>query len=87
MKMSLQHQRSDTDRGKIEDGEKSVAVSLRLPQIPYGLTRDRTRASAVTGLQVTGLAMALVSSRKVIRIIFIKLQFLRQMKDAAAQLG
>jgi hypothetical protein len=32
-----------------ELGEKPVPVSLRPPQLPHGLTRARTRASAVRG--------------------------------------
>jgi hypothetical protein len=39
-------------------GEKPVPVSLCPPQIPHRLTRDRTRASAVRGRQLTAWAMA-----------------------------
>jgi hypothetical protein len=39
-------------------GEKPVPVSLYLPQIPHGLNRDRTRASAVRGRRLTAWAMA-----------------------------
>ena len=35
-----------------------VTVPLYPPQIPHGLTRDRTRASAVRGRRLTALAMA-----------------------------
>jgi hypothetical protein len=37
-------------------GEKPVPVPLRPPQIPHGLTWDRTRASAVGGRWLTGTA-------------------------------
>jgi hypothetical protein len=39
-------------------GEKPVPVPLCPPQIPHGLTRDRTRASAVRGWRLTVWAMA-----------------------------
>jgi hypothetical protein len=39
-------------------GENPVRVPLRPPQIPYGLTRDRTRTSAVGGRRLTAWAMA-----------------------------
>jgi hypothetical protein len=39
-------------------GEKSVPVPLCPPQISHGLTRDRTRASAVRGRRLTAWAMA-----------------------------
>jgi hypothetical protein len=46
-------------QGKTEElGEKPVAVPLCPPQIPHGLTRDRTRASAVGGRRLTAWAMA-----------------------------
>jgi hypothetical protein len=46
-------------RGKTEVlGGKPVPVPLCPPQIPHGLTWDRTRASAVTGRQLTAWAMA-----------------------------
>jgi hypothetical protein len=46
-------------QGKTEVlGEKPVPVPLCPPQIPYGLTRDRTRASAVEGRRLTAWAMA-----------------------------
>jgi hypothetical protein len=38
--------------------EKLVPVPLCPPQIPHGLTRDRTRASAVGGRRLTAWAMA-----------------------------
>jgi hypothetical protein len=38
--------------------EKPVPVPLCPPQIPHGLTRDRTRASAVGGRRLTAWAMA-----------------------------
>jgi hypothetical protein len=34
-------------------GEKPVPVPLCTPQTPYGLTRDPTRTSAVTGRRLT----------------------------------
>jgi hypothetical protein len=44
----MEHQWNETDRGKPEErGEKPVPVPLCQPQIPHGLTRDRTQASAV----------------------------------------
>jgi hypothetical protein len=46
-------------QGKPEElGEKPVPVPLCPPQISHGLTRARTRASAVTGRQLTTWAMA-----------------------------
>jgi hypothetical protein len=46
-------------QGKTEElGEKPVPVPLRPPQIPHGLTRDWTRASAVGGRRLTAWAMA-----------------------------
>jgi hypothetical protein len=46
-------------QGKTEVlGEKLVPVPLCPPQIPHGLTRDRTRAAAVGGRRITAWAMA-----------------------------
>jgi hypothetical protein len=46
-------------QGKTEVlGEKPVPVPLCAPQIPRGLTQDRTRASAVGGRRLTAWAMA-----------------------------
>jgi hypothetical protein len=46
-------------QGKTEVlGEKHVPVPLCAPQIPHGLTRDRTRTSAVRGRRLTAWAMA-----------------------------
>jgi hypothetical protein len=46
-------------QGKTEElGEKPVPASLCPPQIPHGLTGDRTRASAVGGRRLTAWAMA-----------------------------
>jgi hypothetical protein len=46
-------------QGKTEVlGEKPVPVPLFPPQIPHGLTRDQTRASAVGGRRLTAWAMA-----------------------------
>jgi hypothetical protein len=46
-------------QGKTEVlGEKPVTVPLCPPQIPHGLTRDRTWASAVGGRRQTAWAMA-----------------------------
>jgi hypothetical protein len=39
-------------------GEKPVPVPLCPPQIPHGLARDRTRASAVGGRRLTAWTMA-----------------------------
>jgi hypothetical protein len=50
---------NETDRGKPKySGEKPVPVPLCPPQIPHGLTRDRTQASAVRGRRLTAWAMA-----------------------------
>jgi hypothetical protein len=50
---------NDTDRRKTEElGQKPVPVPLCSPQIPHGLTRARTRASAVRGRRLTTRAMA-----------------------------
>jgi hypothetical protein len=38
-------------------GEKPVPVPLFPPQIPHGLTRDRTRASAVRGRRLNVLSL------------------------------
>jgi hypothetical protein len=46
-------------QGKTEVlGENPVPVPLCQPQIPHGLTRDRTRASAVRDRRLTAWAMA-----------------------------
>jgi hypothetical protein len=46
-------------QGKTEElGEKPIPVPLFPPQIPHGLTRPRTRASAVRGRRLTTCAMA-----------------------------
>jgi hypothetical protein len=46
-------------QGKTEVlGEKPVPVPLCPPEIPHGLNRDRTRASAVGGRRLTAWAMA-----------------------------
>jgi hypothetical protein len=46
-------------QGKTEElGEKPVPVPLCWPQIPHGLTRARTRASAVRGRRLITWAMA-----------------------------
>jgi hypothetical protein len=46
-------------QGKTEElGEKPVPVPLCPPQIPHGLSRDRTRASAVGGRRLIAWAMA-----------------------------
>jgi hypothetical protein len=46
----MQHRWNETDREKPKySGEKPVPVRLCPPQIPYGLSRHRTRASAVRG--------------------------------------
>jgi hypothetical protein len=46
-------------QGKTEElGKKPVPVPLCPPQIPHGLTRTRTRASAVRGRRLTNWALA-----------------------------
>jgi hypothetical protein len=55
----MEHRWNEIDRGKPKySGKKPVTVPLCPPQIPHGLTRDRTRASAVTGRRLTAWAMA-----------------------------
>jgi hypothetical protein len=45
---------NEIDRGKPKySGGKPVPMSLCPPQIPHGLTRDRTLASAVRGRRLT----------------------------------
>jgi hypothetical protein len=50
----MEHRWNETDRGK----PKLVPVPLCPPQIPHGLTRGRTLASAVRGQRLTTRAMA-----------------------------
>jgi hypothetical protein len=52
---AMEHRWSEIDRGKpkYSGGKKPVPVPLCPPQIPQGLTRDRTRASAVEGRRLT----------------------------------
>jgi hypothetical protein len=51
-------------QGKTEElGEKPVPVPFCPPQIPYGLTRARTRASVVRGQRLTTWAMARPKSK------------------------
>jgi hypothetical protein len=51
-------------QGKTEElGEKPASVPLCQPQIPHGLTRDRTRASAVGGRRLTAWVMARLKPR------------------------
>jgi hypothetical protein len=46
----MEHRWNEIDRGKPKySGEKPVPVPLCPPQIPRGLTQDRTRAPAVRG--------------------------------------
>jgi hypothetical protein len=45
-------------QGKPKNSEKTCPVPLCPPQIPHGLTRARTRASAVRGQRLTAWAMA-----------------------------
>jgi hypothetical protein len=50
----MEHRWNEIDREKPKNsGEKPVPVPLCSPQIPYGLTRDRTRASAVGDRRLT----------------------------------
>jgi hypothetical protein len=52
-------------QGKPEElGEKLVSVPLCPPQIPHGLTRARTRASAVRGQRLTAWVTARPRGRK-----------------------
>jgi hypothetical protein len=58
MMMSVEPWWNGTD-GKTEElDEKLVQLSLCPPQIPHGLTRARTRASAVAGRRLTAWAIA-----------------------------
>jgi hypothetical protein len=50
----MEHRWNEIDREK----SKPVPVPLCPPQIPHGLTRDRTRASVVGGRGLTAYAMA-----------------------------
>jgi hypothetical protein len=53
LNMILAERWNDTDRVKTEKlGEKPVPVPLYPQQIPYGLTRVRTRSSAIRGRQI-----------------------------------
>jgi hypothetical protein len=54
----MEHRWNETDR------EKPVPVSLCPPQIPHGLTRDRTRSFAVRGRRLTAWAMTRSSSQR-----------------------
>jgi hypothetical protein len=56
---AMGHRLNEIDRGKPKySGKKPVPVLLCQPQIPYRLTRDRTRACAVTGRRLTAWAVA-----------------------------
>jgi hypothetical protein len=55
----MEHHWNEIDRGKTEVlGEEPVPVPLCPPQIPHGLTRDRTRTFAVGDRRLTAWAMA-----------------------------
>jgi hypothetical protein len=55
----MEHRWNDIDTGRLKySGKKPVPVPLCPPQIPHGLTRDRTRASAVRGRRLTAWTMA-----------------------------
>jgi hypothetical protein len=55
----MEHRWNEIYRGKPKySGEKLVPEPLCPPQIPHGLTRDRTRASAVGGRRLPAWAMA-----------------------------
>jgi hypothetical protein len=55
----MEHRWNLIDGGKPKySGEKPVPVPLCPPQIPHGLTRDRTQASVVRGRRLTAWAMA-----------------------------
>jgi hypothetical protein len=54
MKMITKKWWSDTDRREVETlGVKLFPLPLCPPQIPHGLSWDRTRALAVTGRMLT----------------------------------
>jgi hypothetical protein len=55
-------------------GEKPVPVLLCPPQTPHGLTRHRTRASAVRGRRLNSSAMARPLSK--LMIIYIIISYL-----------
>jgi hypothetical protein len=65
----------DKDRKTEELGEKPVPVPLRPPQIPHGLTWDRTPASAVGGLS-HGTALPYEESKRTIKIQTASIQLL-----------
>jgi hypothetical protein len=54
----MEHRWSETEGETEVLGEKPVPVPLCPPQIPHGLTWDRTLASAVGGRRLTAWAMA-----------------------------
>ena len=50
----MEHRWNEIDRGKSKySGKKPVLLPLCPPQIPHGLTRDRTRVSAVGDRRLT----------------------------------
>jgi hypothetical protein len=60
----MKHRWKKIDRGKTEVlGEKPVPVPLCPPQIPHGLTRDRTRASTVRVRRLTACAIITLLSK------------------------
>jgi hypothetical protein len=57
--MGMEDRWNDTDRRKTEVlTEKPVPLPLYPPQIPHGLTQDRSRVSAVKGRRITAWIMA-----------------------------
>jgi hypothetical protein len=55
----MEHRWNEIDKQtRSTRGKKPVPVPLCPPQIPRGLTLDRTRASAVGGRRLTAWAMA-----------------------------
>jgi hypothetical protein len=51
--MGMEHWWNDTDSGKLKYWERNLSLLVYAPQIPHGLTCDRTRTSAVRGRQRT----------------------------------
>ena len=47
--MIMKHWWDDTDREEPNYWDKTVPVPLRPPQIPHGMSQDRTLISAVRG--------------------------------------
>jgi hypothetical protein len=54
----MEHQWNEIDRGKPTTRRKTCPSATLSTETPHGLTRDRTRASAVEGRRLTAWAMA-----------------------------